>query len=80
MFWRNGAKKVSFGFYLYNLGFFRYRVKGRTFMTKLLENEYEIEFGKLVERLKLADHIAFTTDTWTSKNSERSFIRFVHIF
>lgn len=63
-----------FSYYLGNLQYFRHRVKSRTFMTKLMEDEYAVEFGKLVERLKSAKHIAFTTDTWSSKNSARSFI------
>lgn len=56
---------------------FRYRAKGRTFMTALMEKEYNIEFQRLIKRLQTIQFIAFTADGWESKNNNRSFIRLV---
>jgi len=46
-------------------------------MTSLMEKEYNLEFQLLIKRLQQVQFIAFTADGWESRNSNRSFIRFV---
>lgn len=54
---------------------FSYRLKGRTFMTKLLEHEYLEQFEILKEKYKSQEFIAFTADTWSSQNQAKHFVR-----
>jgi hypothetical protein len=44
-------------------------------MTSMLEKQYSLELGKLIEKLKSVKAFAVTADGWSSKNNAKSFMR-----
>ena len=57
-----------------NYSFPNYQVKGRDFMTDLLNKKYTDCFNKLKNRLENKE-ISITIDTWSNKNGDKSFLR-----
>jgi hypothetical protein len=43
-------------------------------MTKLMEEQYAVQFKLLQERMKPIKHVAFTSDPWSSKNASNQFM------
>nr|CAD2124960.1 unnamed protein product [Meloidogyne enterolobii] len=56
-----------------NYSFPNYQVKGRDFMTDLLNKKYTDCFNKLKNRLENKE-ISITIDTWSNKNGDKSFL------
>lgn len=54
---------------------FSYQLKGRKYMTELMETEFSKEMSKLKQKYENADFVALTADTWSSSNQSKHFLR-----
>nr|CAD2202449.1 unnamed protein product [Meloidogyne enterolobii] len=52
---------------------FRYQVKGRNYMTNLLDKKY-IGFSNKLKSNLVDKQISITIDTWSNKNGDKSFL------
>lgn len=69
----NQTEKKGFK-YLMKIVAPRYKLCGRGKIVELIEQKYLTLSNILKDELKIAEHIALTSDLWTEKHNTRSFI------